>query len=116
MIVPDSDTVILISRNGMGDSEPALQQKLISMYFKLLNESDILPAAICFYAEGVRLMVGGSPVIESLKSLEDKGVRLICCSTCLAYYHLIEQVQVGIAGGMADIIEAQFRASKVITI
>ena len=35
MSVPDSETVLLVTRNGMGDAEPALQQKLITTYFKL---------------------------------------------------------------------------------
>jgi hypothetical protein len=30
MTVPDSETVILVTRNGMGDAEPALQQTLIT--------------------------------------------------------------------------------------
>jgi peroxiredoxin family protein len=44
------------------------------------------------------------------------GVRLILCSTCVDYYDLSEKVQVGIVGGMTDILEAQQRAAKVITI
>ncbi len=116
MPVPDSETVLLITRFGLGDAEPALQQKLVITYFKLLAENQILPAAICFYANGVRLVVEGSPVLDSLKSLESKGVRLILCSTCLSYLNLTDQVQVGIVGGMTDIIEAQRRAGKVITL
>ncbi len=116
MLVPDSETVLLITRNGMGDAEPDLQQKLITTYLRLLDENNILPAVICFYANGVRLVVEGSPVIDTLKSLEAKGVRLVLCSTCLGYYHLTDQVQVGIVGGMTDILEAQRRAGKVISL
>lgn len=114
--MPDSDTVILITRNGMGEAEQTLQQKLISTYLKLLDEHDMLPGAICFYTEGVHLVVEGSPVLETLLSLEKKGVRLILCSTCLNYFNLIERVKVGIVGGMGDILEAQRRAGKVITL
>jgi len=116
MSVPDSESVILVTRNGMGDAEPELQQKLIGNYFKLLDQNNNLPAAICFYARGVFLAVEGSPVLDSLSSLEAKGVRLILCSTCLNFYNLTEQVQVGIVGGMTDIIEAQRGAGKVITL
>jgi intracellular sulfur oxidation DsrE/DsrF family protein len=116
MSVPDSETVLLITRNGMGDAELDLQQKLITTYFKLLDENNILPAAICFYTDAVRLVVEGSPVIDTLKSLEAKGVRLVLCSTCLNYFNLTEQVQVGIVGGMIDILEAQRRAGKVISL
>lgn len=116
MTVPDSETVLLVTRNGMGDAEPELQLKLITTYFKLLDENQIHPAVICFYANGVKLVVEGSPVIDVLKSLEAKGVRLILCSTCLKYYNLSDQVQIGIVGGMTDIIEAQRRATKVISL
>ncbi len=116
MVIPDSETVLLIPRNGMGDAELELQQKLVVTYFKLLDENDILPAAVCFYTDGVRLAVEGSPALETLKSLERKGVRLILCSTCLNFFQLQDKVRVGIVGGMTDIIEAQRRAAKVISL
>jgi intracellular sulfur oxidation DsrE/DsrF family protein len=116
LVQADSDTVILVTRNGMGEAEPELQIKLVTTYLNLLDENNILPAAICFYTDGVRLVVEGSPVLNSLKSLESKGVRLILCSTCLNYFNLTKKVKVGIVGGMTDIIEAQRLASKVISI
>jgi intracellular sulfur oxidation DsrE/DsrF family protein len=58
----------------------------------------------------------GSPVLDSLKALEAKGVRLVICNTCLNFFDLVDKVTVGIPGGMTDIIEAQFRSEKVITI
>ena len=112
----DSDTVILINRNGMGEAVQDLQHKLIGTYLKLLDDHNILPGAICFYTEGIYLVVEGSPVLETLQSLENKGVRLIICSTCLNYFKITDQVKVGIVGGMGDILEAQGRAAKVITL
>ncbi len=116
MTIPDSDTVLIVTRNGMGDAEPELQMKLATTYFRLLDDSDLLPAAICFYTNGVKLATNGSPVLDVLRSMEAKGVRLILCSTCLNFLNLADQVEVGIVGGMTDIIEAQHRAKKVITI
>ena len=57
-----------------------------------------------------------SPVLEQLRALEAKGVRLIVCNTCLNHYNLTDAVRVGIVGRMTDIIEAQWQAEKVITI
>jgi sulfur relay (sulfurtransferase) complex TusBCD TusD component (DsrE family) len=82
----------------------------------LINEYNLLPANICFYTEGVKLVVEGSPVLETLSAMEAKGVRLVVCNTCLNYYDLAEKVRVGIIGGMADIIEAQWKADRVITL
>lgn len=114
--INQSGTIILVTRSGMGDAPQELQHKLAGTYFRLLDESDMLPGAICFYTEGVRLVCDGSPVLDALRSLEGKGVKLIICSTCLTFYELTEKVQVGIVGGMTDIIEAQWRANKVISL
>jgi selenium metabolism protein YedF len=111
-----SSTIILINNDGMGHADQALKHKLMGTYLRLLEENDDLPGAICFYTEGVKLVVEGSPVLDSLKSLQANGVHLIICSTCLNHYGLEDQVKVGIVGGMTDILEAQLRAEKVITL
>jgi hypothetical protein len=77
-------------------------------------QMDPLPKIICFYTDGVKLACEGSPVLEELALLEQKGVRLILCQTCLNTFKLIDQVRVGIVGGMADIITAMWHADKVI--
>ncbi len=109
-------TIILVTRAGMGTTDTTLQLKLFETYFTLLLQNNSLPAVICFYADGVKLVVEGSPYIDLLKKIQDRGVRLIICSTCLNYFGLTQKVRVGIVGGMPDIIEAQRRAEKVITI
>ena len=110
------DTVILVTNKGMGKGPEELQLTLIGKYLQLLDQNGELPAAICFYTEGVKLATDGSAVLEQLRVLEKKGVRLIVCSTCLNYYGLTDQLALGIAGGMNDILEAQLKAEKVITL
>ena len=110
-------TTILITSEGMGNNGDAqLQMKLLKNYLHLLNNFDMLPAAICFYTEGVKVAIEGSPVLEELQALEEKGVWLIVCLTCLKTFDLVEDVRVGFVGGMTDIIEAQWRAEKVISL
>ena len=109
-------TVILLNKDGMGNAEPELQHQLIRAYLTLLNEYDMLPSAICFFTRGVKLVVEGSPVLDLLSALEEKGVWLIVCNTCLNYFGLQDKLKVGFVGGMGDVIEAQWRAEKVITL
>jgi len=111
-----ANTVLLITREGMGSADTTLQHKLLETYLKLLLENGSLPSAICFYTDAVKLVVEGSPFLDQLTRIEKKGVRLIVCSTCLNYFGLAEKVQVGIVGSMADILEAQTKAAKVITL
>jgi len=110
------DTVILVTNNGMGKADLPLQQKLMGKYLELLALNTNMPAAICFYTEGIKLVIDDSPVLGQLKALEDKGVRLIVCSTCLDYYGVKDRVTIGIVGGMSDIVEAQVKAEKEITL
>jgi selenium metabolism protein YedF len=112
----NKDTLIVINSDGMGRADEALQQTLIAKYLSLLLENGDLPYGLCFYTEGVKLVVEGSSVLDQLKALEAKGVRLIVCSTCLAYFDLTDKVKAGLVGGMPDIIEAQMKAAKVITL
>jgi len=75
-----------------------------------------LPKVICFYTDGVKLACDGSPVLEELAQLEQRGVHLILCQTCLNTFGLSDQVRLGIVGGMGDIITAMWQADKVIMV
>jgi sulfur relay (sulfurtransferase) complex TusBCD TusD component (DsrE family) len=112
----DHNTVLLFSRNGMGEAPVDLQGVLTLKFLSLVNESGMLPAKILFYTDGVKLACDGSPVLDQLKQLEAKGVELVLCKTCLDYFGLEDQVEAGIVGGMADIIEAMSKAGKVISL
>jgi sulfur relay (sulfurtransferase) complex TusBCD TusD component (DsrE family) len=112
----ERDTVILFTRNGMGEGPEELQLKLANKYLCLLLETANLPGKILFYTDAVKLACHGSPVIDYLKQLEDKKVELILCQTCLDAYKLTDMVQVGIVGGMGDIIEALQASSKVVSL
>lgn len=110
------NTLLVVSREGMGDAEPALCMKLLRTYLTLLLEGGMLPGAIALYAEGVRIAVEGSPVLDLLAALESQGVHIILCKTCLDHFGLAEHVKHGVIGGMPDIISAQWAADKVITL
>jgi hypothetical protein len=109
-------TVILVTDDGMGQAAPELRRTLIRNYLLLLLERPELPGAICFYGEGVKLVLAGSPVLNLLQQLEERGVILISCATCLNFYDSADKLAVGVIGGMHDIMEAQWRGTKVITL
>ena len=109
-------TVVVVNSDGMGAADEELRHKLLLVYLTMLRDNGLYPGAICFYAGGVKMVTEGSPVVDLLRSLEEKGVRLIICSTCLQFYALTGKVKVGIVGGMSDILLAQWMAGKVITL
>ena len=112
----DDNTILVFTRNGLGEAPADLQQKLAAKFLQLNLDANTLPAKILFYTDGVKLACEGSPVINELKALKDRGVELVLCSTCLDYFGLRDKVQVGIVGGMPDIIEALGQAGKFISL
>lgn len=110
-----NESMVLFTRFGMGDAPAELQQKLAGVFLKLLDQ-DTPPGVIAFYGDGVKLTCEGSPVIDQLRALSDKGVRLVVCQTCLDFFGLREQMRVGIVGGMGDIVAAMKSAAKVISV
>ncbi|MBU8869667.1 MAG: DsrE family protein [Gemmatimonadales bacterium] len=113
---PKAPITLIINHNGMGQADSELTHKLATTYLNFLDLDDRLPETICFYADGVKLTVTGSPVLEELRSLEKKGVRLIVCTTCLNHFNLLDNLSLGEAAGMKEIVEAQWKAQKTITL
>jgi intracellular sulfur oxidation DsrE/DsrF family protein len=112
----DRAIVFVFNGEGMGRSEDQeLPMILARTFFKLLAESESLPKAICFYTDGVRMVCEGSPILQELEKLEQLGVHLVLCNTCLKRLGLVDAVRVGIVGGMGDIITAMSMADSVIT-
>jgi len=109
-------TAIIFTRFGLGHAPGDLQLRLAGNFLPLLLDSGELPAALLFYGEGVKLVCAGSPVIDHLKALQDRGAHLLICRTCLEYFHLADDVRVGVIGGMPSILEAIARADKVVTV
>jgi intracellular sulfur oxidation DsrE/DsrF family protein len=113
----DKNIVIVFKSDGMGvTGNRELREVLARKFLALIADADTLPGAVCFYTDGVKLVCEGSPLLAELAALEQRGVHLVICKTCLDTFGLAGRVRVGIVGGMTDILEAQLRASKVITI
>jgi sulfur relay (sulfurtransferase) complex TusBCD TusD component (DsrE family) len=49
-----------------------------------------------------------------MRVLQERGVEVLACQTCLDYYGIIEKIAAGKVSNMADIIEAMQAADKVI--
>ena len=112
-------TVVLVGRNGFGTTAPddrAFGTEMLEKFLHTLEGRDDKPAAICFFTEGVRVATTDGPALYSLQVLEQLGVRLVACGTCLDHYELRDQLQAGEAGTMSEIVDLIAGADKVITI
>ena len=114
-----SNTVIVVTRPGLGTTSEADAQfgmDMIDKFFHTLERQAEKPHALCFYTEGVKLLVQNSPVVLGLGLLAKLGVRIFACQTCLQYYGLQDRIAVGEVVGMPDIVRLLSEADKVVTI
>lgn len=108
---------VFVSKDHLGEGAQELGYNLLRMALFTLSQGDNLPESVLFMNGGVRLPAGeDKQVLESLRTLADKGVDILVCGTCLNYYALTDQLKVGAVSNMYDILEAMQRADKVITL
>jgi hypothetical protein len=65
---------------------------------------------------GVKLAIDESEVLQNLTELEDSGITILVCGTCLDHFNLLDKKQVGETTNMLDIVTAMQLADKVINI
>jgi selenium metabolism protein YedF len=108
--------VVAIGKNAMGTGSDELGAILIKAFIYSLTELDTPPEAMLFFNSGVRLTTEGSNVLGDLKTLEEKGVIISSCGTCLDFYKLKEKLAIGNVTNMYAIASAMGSAGKLINL
>ena len=111
-----SETVVVVNGDSMGSGDEALGRKLLGNFLRTLGDLEQKPGAIVFYNGGVKLLAEGTPLLAELKALDDAGVDLVACGTCLDHFGLIERVVVGEVGTMRGIAGRLLGARSVVTV
>lgn len=111
-----SDTVYVITQDTLGHGKVELGAVLMKGFIYTLLEMKPMPKAILFMNGGILLTVEGSPVLENLQKLEQSGVEILSCGTCLDYFAVKDKLAIGEITNMYTIVEMMSMASKVITL
>lgn len=106
--------VVVLSSDKMGEGDDELGKVLIKGFIYAITQLDKLPKAVLLYNGGVKLSSEGSDSIEDLKVLEEQGVEILSCGTCLNFYNLQDKLQVGKVTNMYSIVEELAGATNVI--
>ena len=111
----DRNYAVLIASNYVGE-DPELGKILIKGFIKTFVNADPLPAKIILINTAVKLACKGadSEILGALKTLKEKGVEIICCGTCLDYFNLLDNLEVGIASNAYDVVQALANSDSVI--
>ena len=108
--------LVFMGADRLGRGDDLLGAKLLGNFIATLKELGPELWCIVLVNSGVKLAVAGSAVLAGLRDLEQSGVRLLVCGTCLNHFQLLEAKQVGETTNMLDIVTAMQLADKVITL
>lgn len=107
--------VILVSSDTLGKGEKELGEGILETFFTLLKQREDLPTAVFFMNSGVLTLTEQSLVSVHVQELEEKGVDILACKTCVDYYKIEDQLIAGKISSMGAFIDLAAK-HEVITI
>ena len=108
------NTIVVIASDRMGEGNDELGKVLMKGFIFAVTQLEELPKTILFYNGGATLTTEGSESLADLKLLEEQGVEILTCGTCLDYYGLKDKLCVGNVTNMYTIVETMNAADKII--
>jgi selenium metabolism protein YedF len=108
-----SPKVFLIQSEGLGRGDDKLGALLMANFLRLLGENESKPKTIVFWNTGVRLVCEGSQVLGYLKRLEEQGIEILSCTTCLEYFNLLDKLKIGKPTTMIKSIQSMMNSETV---
>jgi intracellular sulfur oxidation DsrE/DsrF family protein len=92
--------VILIASDQFGKGDPNLGEVVLETFLVHLKQQKELPAAIFCMNRGVLTLTDQSLSHVHLKELEEQGVPVYACKTCVDHYQAGDKLQAGKISGM----------------
>jgi selenium metabolism protein YedF len=108
--------LVVVSAETMGRGDDALGAKLLGNFLRTLAASDTHPETVVFYNAAVKLLAPGSAALDALQLLDDAGVELLACVTCLEHFGLTDRIAIGHVSNMREIVQRMAAAAKVVTV
>ncbi|MGM0610451.1 MAG: sulfurtransferase-like selenium metabolism protein YedF [Thermodesulfobacteriota bacterium] len=109
-------TLVFITQDKIGHGDDELGTKLMHNFLATLPETGDELWRVILLNGAVRLALKDSPTLDSLKNLLNSGVSLLVCGTCLDFFQLLEQKEVGETTNMLDVVTSLQLADKVISL
>jgi len=106
--------VVLMAKDRLGEGSEELGEALAIAMINTLKTLEPLPKKIIFINSGINLVVKGSLILNDLKFLDDNGVDLMVCGTCLDYFGKMDDLVAGRVSNMLDIVQSMKDAEKVL--
>jgi selenium metabolism protein YedF len=111
---PEKKVLILITTENLGHGDDGLGAKLMATFLATLPEMGDAVWRVVLLNGGVKLAATPGKALQALHRLEQSGVSVLVCGTCLAHYGLSAEKAVGETSNMLDIVTSLGLADLVV--
>ena len=109
--IPAGKAVYFIESETIGSPDKELGELLMKTFLQTIPQVAPLPEKIVFMHGGVKHTVKNAKNIELVKALENLGIDIVVCGTCLDYYGLKKDIS---AGRISNFFEIVFNFKKIV--
>ena len=108
-------TVIYINAEIIGGGDQELGAILMRNFLSTLGDFVRHVSHILLINSGVKIACQGSAVLDSMTMLEENGIEVLSCKTCLNHFNLQDKIMAGRSSNMFEILTIITRAQNVLT-
>lgn len=113
--IPSSGTyVVALASDTVGRGPAELGAILVKGLIEALKSVTPAPTHLILYSSAILLATDNSPLVDSIRALEQRGIKVLICGTCVDYYQKKSEIHVGTISNMLSILEVQAATGKVI--
>ncbi|MGB4439641.1 MAG: sulfurtransferase-like selenium metabolism protein YedF [Sedimentibacter sp.] len=106
----------VFGQNKLGKGSDDLGKILMKGFIYAISEKKPYPNFLIFLNSGVKLTTSGSESLDDLKKLEDAGVKIVSCGTCLDFFEIKDKLEVGTITNMYDIVDIIAESDKAVMV
>lgn len=108
-------TVIYINSERMGCGDDELGSMLMGTFLSTLGDFVKEISHVLLVNSGVNLVCNGSDKVGMMVMLENAGVEILSCGTCINHFNLKDKVKAGKVSNMFTILQVLTTADTCIT-
>lgn len=87
--------IVVLESDSMGSGDKELGDLLAKGFLSTIADLDTLPQEIICYNGGVKLAKKGTPSASNLVKLNQLGVKIMLCGTCVDFYKIKDEIEIG---------------------
>lgn len=111
---PKGNYIVVLNSHLMGKGNDDLGKILMKGFLNTLPELNPIPTEVICYNSAVTLAKKGTDTAISFKTLSEKGVKITLCGTCVDFFNMKEEIEVGTISNMLYIAERLSSNLKIV--